>query len=233
MKQVSAAETPKYQPSADQNARRARAIKAAGRHSIFVRVIKYLIVLGALGACVGLGLYLYYDPFAKPKVVVNIDKTSLDGSHVTMEAPRLSGYRADGRAYDLQARSGIQDLTKPSIIDLVDVDARFDTSDQGKAHVRAPSGKYDSARDFMSLFGDVVITSESGYDIHMHNADIDFKAGTMNTAEPVQVTTRDGHILSERMNMRNNGELITFDGNVHSQFTLPDSSHESPKPKAN
>jgi lipopolysaccharide export system protein LptC len=232
MNQASKAQSPQFKPSAEQNAHRARAIKAAGRHSLFVRVIKRLIVLFAVVTCVAFGLYLYVDPFAKSNVNVSINKTELDGSHITMDAPRLSGYHADGRAYDLQAKSGVQDLNKPGIIDLIDVDGRFDTSDQGKAHIIAPSGRYDSARDFMALFGDVLITSDSGYNIQLHNADIDFKAGNMATSEPVKVITTDGTITSDRMTMTNNGEMITFDGQVHSLFTLKDSSSDPSQDKA-
>jgi lipopolysaccharide export system protein LptC len=81
----------------------------------------------------------------------------------------------------------------------------------------------------MSLFGDVVITSENGYNIHMHNADIDFKAGNIITSEPVDVITRDGHITADRMTMVNNGEQISFDGQVHSLFTLSDTSLDGSK----
>jgi lipopolysaccharide export system protein LptC len=221
----------KFIPNAEQNAQRTRAIKAASRHSTIVRILKKLIVLGALLAIAGFGLYLYYDPFAKPAINVTVNKTELDGTHITMDAPHLSGYHADGRAYDLQARSGIQDLTKPGLIDLIDVDSHFDTQEQGKAHVRAPSGRYDSARDFMALFGDVTITSDNGYNIKMHNADIDFKAGNMTTNDPVNVLMNDGHIRSDRMTMINNGELITFDGQVRSLFTLNDSSDDIQKDK--
>ncbi len=197
---------------------RSRAQRQAGRHSTWVRVFKWGIVLGSLLAVVGVGLFLYFDPFAKPAVNVTISKTTLDGSKVTMEAPRLSGFRSDGRPYDLRAKTGVQDLTKPGMMDLSEIDATFTTTEQGKAHIAAPKGTYDSGHDRLNLLGTVSVTSEQGYDIRLNDADFNFKDGTVTSPHPVTVLMSNGQILADRLDMGDKGERITFDGNVRSTF---------------
>ena len=49
-----------------------------------------------------------------------------------MELPKLSGYRQDGRRYDVRAASGVQDIKVPNIIELNQMDATFETGDNNR-----------------------------------------------------------------------------------------------------
>jgi lipopolysaccharide export system protein LptC len=209
---------------------RADAFRAAARHSARVRFWRRTLLVGCLAGIAALAAYSYIDPFGRAAVNLTVGETGLDGTRVTMRAPKLSGYHADGRPYDVRAASGVQDIRTPNSIDLNQIDARFSTAEGAAVHLVAPAGTYDSTKDFMKLRGDVHIVSDSGYDIRMKDADIGLKAGTVATQQPVTVQMSGGNVVADRLNMVDNGHRIIFEGNVRSVLQPRDdstTSHES------
>ena len=53
-----------------------------------------------------------------PKLPVYIGNLVVSGTKITMEKPHLSGFSADRRPYELQAKAAIQDLTDPDHVEL-------------------------------------------------------------------------------------------------------------------
>ena len=193
---------------------RSRAFRRAGRHSTRVRWLRRGIFIGCAVGVIALAGYAFFDPFGKLPQNLSMSQVGLNGSRITMEAPKLSGYREDGKRYDVRAASGVQDIHKPNIIELNDIDAKFDTNEQATVHLVSPRGVYDSSHDFLTLQGDVRITSPSGYDIHMHSADVNFKTGTMASNEPVTVVMTSGTIAANRVDVGDHGQRISFQGDV-------------------
>ncbi len=198
----------------DGDAQRRRAFHAAGRHSNRVRWLKRVIVVSSLCALGVLAFVTFFNPFSRlPKGLV-IGSASLNGSRITMENPRLSGYRDDGRPYDLRAASGAQDIRTPNVVDLTDIDARFDASDQNNVHLVAPRGTYDNSTNIMIMSGDIRITSSAGYDIRLRSATMNFKEGTVVSDEPVTVKTHGGAIAANRLVVTDHGDKIRFEDGV-------------------
>ena len=204
-------------------AERSQAFRAAGRHSsrvVFLRRTIILSALAALGAVIWVGIY---NPFSAAVPNVTIKGANLDGTRVTMEQPRLAGYRKDGRPYEVNANSGVQDIRQPNLIELNNLDAKIGMADQSSLHVVSTSGLYDSLREFMDFSKPVRIKSRT-YDIDMKSATMDFKAGTVATEQDVKVVLSTGEILAERMNILDNGQNIVFEGKVRSTFESQDGS---------
>ena len=134
--------------------------------------------------------------------------------------PKLSRYRADGKPYNVRAASGVQDIRKPNIVELNEIEARFETADQATVRLTSPTGVYDSSREFMQLRGDVRITSTKGFDVRMQSADMDFKAGTVVSNEPVTVVSSNGTVAADRVDILESGKQISFQGNVRSMFNI-------------
>lgn len=202
-------------------AQRSRAFRAAGRHSSRVVFLRRAILLGAVtgaGALLWIGIF---KPFTTVVPDVSIKGANLDGTRVTMEQPRLSGYRKDGRPYEVRAASGVQDIRQPNLVELRDIDAKISMLDQSTLTVASPDGLYDSTREFMDFKSAVRIRSAS-YDIDMKSAQMDFKAGTVVTDKAVKVMISAGEIMADSMNVRNSGQDITFEGNVRSTFEPAD-----------
>jgi lipopolysaccharide export system protein LptC len=193
------------------------AFKRASRHSIRVRWLRRLILFGTIGLCIGIVVVAFFNPF---RVVVpdslSVDGAGLNGSRVTMERPKMSGYRSDGRPYDFIAKTAVQDLRSPNVLELNELDAHITMPDKGVAHITAQTGIYDSSRESMDLKGDVHITSNTGYDVRMSVAHVEFKAGNVVSKEPVSVVMQTGSVTSDAMTMIDNGKEISFEGRVHS-----------------
>lgn len=198
---------------------RGGAYRAARRHSARVRLLRWAIPLGCLVAVGGLAGVMLFDPFSKLPGNVSISSLGLSGTKVTMELPKLSGYRQDGRRYDVRAASGVQDIKVPNVIELNQMDASFETGDANRVRVMAPLAVYDSGREFMQMRGDVRVVSGSGFDIRMHDADVDMKAGSIQSPQPVHVVMPRGTIDADRLSIRDGGQQVTFDGNVVTVLT--------------
>jgi lipopolysaccharide export system protein LptC len=166
---------------------------------------------------------IFWNPFRSAGIEITSAGTSLKGTRISMEKPVLSGVRLDGRPYELRASSGVQDIRTPGIIELEQIDARVTMPDQGQMHIIAPGGIYDSKKDTMVFGTEVLITGASGYDIHLRQAFMNFKAGTVVSDAPVDVRGKSMSISAEKLDMTDNGSVITFSGNVTSTL-LPTAS---------
>lgn len=207
------------------DARRAEAFRAAGRHTTRVRLAKRVIIGSAAAGAVGLALVTVFNPFRSLPENVSIQGLGVSGSRITMELPKLNGYRKDSRPYEVTARQAIQDLKKQNLIELVDLEARIEMADHGQGRVTARTGFYDTAKETMQLVKDVRMKSDSGYEVLLSKADIDFKAGTLSSQEPVRVLMRSSTISADRMNVIDGGKTLVFEGRVKTMI-LPESDAE-------
>ena len=202
---------------------RAQSFRAASRHSSRVIALRRLILAAAFLGSSAFVVFTWFNPFAAPQAEVSVKGTNLDGTRVTMEQPRLAGYRKDGRPYEVNAVSGVQDVRQPNVIELNNLDAKIGMIDQSTVRVISSAGIYDSFREFMDFRNAVRIRS-TNYDIDMKSAKMDFKSGTMVTDESVKVLITEGVIQADRMDMRDNGQNLVFEGKVRSTFSSGDKS---------
>ncbi len=202
---------------------RSRAFQDASRHSQRVRRLKRFIVFASGAAVIGLVGVTLLDPFRKLPEGVSVGQTKLEGTRITMELPKLSGFRKDGRAYEVRAASGVQDIKTPKVIELKEIDARVSIAATDSVNASAPIGIFDSGRDFLQLrsgdrAGAVRIVSTTGYEIKLTNADVDFREGIVHSNEPVAVRMPNGSLSADRFSMADNGHVVTFEGNVTSEI---------------
>lgn len=196
--------------------RRRAAFSSAERHSKRVRWLKRVILFAALAAIAGIFAIGLVDPYGRLPGHISIGKTVLNGSRITMEEPKLSGFKRDGRPYELHAASGVQDIRRPAIVQLNEIDARMTMPDESVVHLVSSQGVYDSKKDFMSLSHAVRVTSTAGYDARLKSADLDFKAGTIVSRQPVTVTTRAATIAADDLVISDSGSDVVFNGDVRS-----------------
>ena len=217
-------------PVGDPDARFSEAM----RHSRRVRFLRRAIPLGAL---IGIGAIFFiaiYEPFRMLPDGVSIGNVSLNGTKITMELPVSPGSR-DSRPYEVTARWAAQDIKVPNIIELKDLKSRIALADKSFATVEAASGVYDSQSEKMTLTHDVRIKTQTGYDVRMNSAQIEFKAGNVASTEPVSVRFNGGTIDASAVDMSDNGQHIIFAGPVRTTLQPdPDMKSASPaSPKEN
>ncbi|MBX9759972.1 MAG: hypothetical protein K2Y29_14435 [Beijerinckiaceae bacterium] len=207
---------------------RAQAFREAGRHSLRVRRLRRGIVLGSIGLVAAIAGWSLFAPGGVLPGGVTINQATLNGTRVMMDLPKLNGFRRDGRPYEVRARSGVQDIRTPKIIELNEIDATVQTADGSSVRVLAPTGVFDSGADKMRLDAGSVtdgirITSTNGYDVVLRTADMDFKKGDVTSADPVVLTLTNGSVSADSLAILGHGAQVTFTGNVKSTIA-PDSS---------
>lgn len=204
-----------FAPRAAPDFRRAR------RHSARVRWIKRLVPLSIVLAVVLIGgASLLSRLKLSIELPFDIGHLTLSGSRLTMELPKLSGFTDDNRGYRVTAKTATQDLTRPDVIDLADIEAHLELADKGWANVQAKTGSFDTKKQFITLGDGVDLSMNGGYGGHLEDAQVDVKAGTIVTARPVVFTYLDGKLVADRLDVTERGTRALFTGNVQLDFRL-------------
>ncbi|WP_099509850.1 LPS export ABC transporter periplasmic protein LptC [Microvirga ossetica] len=195
-------------------AERSRAFRKARRHSRWVRFAKVAIPLGALMGMAGVGVVAYYDPFRKIENL-SFGSIGVSGTNVTMESPKLTGFKNDNRPYEVTASEATQDVRRPDLVNLKNLKARIVTDERGGvARLKAASGVLDTKREQMRLRDDIVVTTDSGYEVKLRSAFVRFKAGSVVSNQPVSVSFGNGTIDAEGLTVEDNGKVMSFKGRV-------------------
>ncbi|MDP4021256.1 LPS export ABC transporter periplasmic protein LptC [Methylobacterium sp. NEAU 140] len=195
-------------------AARTRAHARATRHSDRVRRLRRLIPLAAGGSVAALLAYLF-NPFAASLPGVTVGPVTLAGSKVRMESPKLSGFRKGSRGYEVTADAALQDVRKPSLIELERMRGHIATDDNGgQARLSAASGLFDTGRETLDLKTDIRIDTDRGEAARLRSAAVAFKTGSITSREPVSVSTPRGMVEADGLDVVENGRVISFVGNV-------------------
>jgi lipopolysaccharide export system protein LptC len=200
---------------------RAGAFNAAHRHSRRVRFLKVAIPLLALCGGALFVFFAFFDPFSIKDVDVEVGTVSVSGDRLTMELPRLTGFNKNQGAYNVTAKTAMQRLSAPGIIDLVELEAVISMADKTSATLTATSGRFDSSSEFLNLAEKVKVVSTKGYSADLTSASIDFKTGTVKSEEPVKVAVASGMVNAGSLLVKEGGSVITFSGGVSTRFQAP------------
>lgn len=192
------------------------AFVAAARHSQRVRFLRRVIPLASVAAVIFLVARSFFGFIGE--VDAQSDGISIQGRKIVMEKPKLSGFKRDGRSYELTASTATQDLKAPNVVDLDTLNARMQTGNDGWANLKGARGTYDSKIELLEVDGGVNVLTETGLDARLKDARVEFKAGTITTDKPVDVRMPQGEVVAESMQVLDNGRRLVFEGRVRSVF---------------
>jgi lipopolysaccharide export system protein LptC len=195
------------------------AFVAAARHSRRVRFLRRAIPIGSVLALTFLVARSAFGLFWSPQA--SVETVAIEGRKIVMDKPRLSGFKRDGRSYELTATTATQDLRTPNTVELDTLTARMQTGKEGWANLKGAKGVYDSKIERLEVDGGVNVITETGLDARMKDARIEFKAGTIVTDKPVEVKSPQGDVEADRMQVLDNGRRLIFEGRVRSIFVNP------------
>jgi lipopolysaccharide export system protein LptC len=205
-----------YQAGA--NARYAKAM----RHSRRVRRMRLavpVVVAAALLAVAGLSIF---NPFRiLSKLPIDIGKLAVSGTKITMDSPHLAGFTPDRRPYELWAKAAVQDVTNPNSVELQELRAKVEMEDRSTVAMDARRGVFDTKSQLLSLKDNILMQSTTGYEARLTQAEVDLRAGTVSSDEPVAVKLLNGTLDAQRLRITEGGELVRFEGGVH-MILVPD-----------
>jgi len=192
-----------------------RAFHAARRHSRAVRILRIAVPAGVTIGIIIIALVTYLNPLRMlAKLPINLDNLVVSGTKVTMEAPRLTGFTHDARAYELTADTAAQDMTKPDIVELRNIRARVEMQDKSSMELTALSGIYDSKGETLRLEQNILLNSSAGYQGRLSEAMVDIRKGNVVSEHPVEVRMLQGTLNANRLDIVDSGDLVRFHGGV-------------------
>lgn len=194
--------------------RRRAAFGAARRHTRLVHILRGVIPVMAVVLVLALVGIPFLAPLGGKLANVSVSSVGITGGKVRMETPKLAGYRKDNRPYQVTAINAYQEIKNPTQIELQTMTARIQMEREGWVTVNAKTGLFDTQKEKLRLVDDVNIRTETGHDMQMKTADVDFKSGTVVSKEPVKVSLGETTVDADTLDVKNNGELIVFEGRV-------------------
>jgi lipopolysaccharide export system protein LptC len=186
-----------------------------------VRWLRRAVPVAAVTIVLLIVLWAWLDPLRLfRELPLEFARMAISGNTLKIDAPKLSGYMRDGRTYSISAVSAAQDLTRPGVIELTGIDARFALTDGGSTTLTAVKGTLDAKADQLRLLEGIDILSTSGFGGRLGEAIVDMRKGHVLAPNPVELRYRDGWLRANRLEIFDNGARVLFDGGVTTMFRL-------------
>jgi lipopolysaccharide export system protein LptC len=189
-----------------------RAYRAALRHSRHVRFLRIAVPIGIAVLLLSVVVIDYLPPIGGFRLPGDLGKLVIHGTKITMEAPRLTGFTLDSRAYEFSAAAAAQDITKPNLVELDKLHAKMEMQDKSTVEMSANSGIYDVKAEILTLKDDIHLVSSTGYEGQLSEAVIDVRKGNVISDKPVSVKMLNGYLNAKRLVIGENGSVVRFSG---------------------
>ena len=148
------------------------------------------------------------------RLPADLGKLVINGTKVTMQQPRLTGFTIDSRPYEFTAKSAEQDITKLDLMELHQIQAKIEMEDKSLVTISANTGDYNMKSEMLTLHDDIHLLSTTGYEARLSEAVIDVHKGSVVSEKPVWVKLINGVLNAKRLEVLNSGEVIRFGGGV-------------------
>jgi lipopolysaccharide export system protein LptC len=187
-----------------------RSYRAALRHSRYVRWLRLCVPAGIGLLLLGVAAMNYMPPIGGFRLPGELGKLVIHGTKITMQAPRLTGYTVDSRAYEFSADAAAQDITKPNLVELHQLHAKMEMQDNSTVEMSAMSGVYDVKTEMLKLNENIQLVSSTGYQGRLSEATIDVRKGDVVSDKPVWVKMLDGELNAKRLDIADKGSVLRF-----------------------
>ena len=145
---------------------------------------------------------------------VSIDSLVVQGTKITMEAPKLNGFTRDNRPYKVTAEAAAQDLTNPTILELSGIKGRMEMQSKATVDMTSVAGLYDTKLELLTLSQFIHIVSSDGYEGFLTEATIEVRQNQMVSEKPVEILMPTGKLNAKRMEITDSGALVRFDAGI-------------------
>ncbi|GAB4519104.1 MAG: hypothetical protein Tsb0019_19500 [Roseibium sp.] len=183
-----------------------RAQRAARRHSLVVRTLRWLFpAIGLLILAGMVGLIVLFNLLSG----LGVSNLMLTSEGLVMDQPELSGHDGD-RSYKVTARRAIQRLADPRIIDLETIRADIVLGKDQSAEIIALKGTYNNAAETLRLYEGIQLEWSEGYTVDLADVEVDLKNGALSTSEPVSIRSDRGHVVAGKLDYDQDKGLVRF-----------------------
>jgi lipopolysaccharide export system protein LptC len=210
---------------------RTNAYRAAMAHSRRVRRLRVLLPVAATvisAIFIAVSVVRTYLPEN-----LTIQSATIEDGKIVMESPAIAGRNEKGISYSLTATRALQDLSDQNMITLENVKAAMPMNEDVIARVTAQGGIFDRSKDRLNMTKPFTVNLSNGITADFQTAFLDVPQSTMETTDPVKITTDKASIVAQSMKMSDKGRTITFAGQVQVNLAgaaLTNQGNQSPAP---
>jgi lipopolysaccharide export system protein LptC len=210
---------------------RVDAMPEARRHSLRVQRLRRWLVWGSGAIAVAVAGGMAFQALRYLPVDLRFSRIATQGTKITIESPKLVGYRKDGRPYELRARRAVQDITKPNVFELEALEVRIERDNDSVVILAAGAGVYDAKQDHADLSGGARMYDGEHFDMRSDSAVADFRAAVVTSDQPTTLTLDRAVVTGNAVEFSQNERRLTFSGSVHSHFSGdPEDEASEPDP---
>jgi len=189
-----------------------RSYRAAVRHSRHVRWLRLGVPAVIAALLLSVVVINYLPPIGGFRLPGELGKLVIQGTRITMQQPRLTGFTVDSRAYEFSADAAAQDITAPNRVELHQLRAKMEMQDKSSVEMSAISGIYDVKSEMLTLNDNIHLVSSTGYEGRLSEATIDVRKGNVVSDKPVWVKLLNGFLNAKRLDIVDNGSVVRFSG---------------------
>lgn len=195
------------------NDERARAFRAARRHSVVVKVLKFGLPLAALGM-----VSLYFIParmsFDVGGATASLDDVSVESGNLTMEKPELSGVHPSYGRYQIRADTATQNVQSPHRIALDTISGSLVSPEGDTTELQASSGVFDTKSKQLTFDKGVDIDGRAGLSVKLRSATVHFSDQLITSDKPVAMQFRGSRITAQSLRLNTGEARAVFTGEV-------------------
>lgn len=148
------------------------------------------------------------------EVSIDLAGTSIQNGRLIMANPRMAGFNAENRPYEMQAARAAQAISDDDVVELETIGARLPVGTDQWATVDAASGKLVKSQNRLEIDSPAVIRTTDGMVARLESATIDIADGTMQTSDPVQIDRNGSTISADSLSVTEGGTVMVFQNRV-------------------
>lgn len=202
----------------DWTARTRGTVIDAIQYSQFVSLMKRALPIAA-GAILLVILIYALLPRASDRITLTAERMGLIKNDLTMVKPRLSGTDDNGNPFVITAEKAVQDPKHLHHTHMMKIEADMTMDNGGWLNADAESGFFNMDTSMLKLTGGIAVYSDSGYELHTENVDVDLKKGLFHGPGTVTGHGPFGTMRADRFEADRVKQLLHLNGNVHMTFS--------------
>jgi lipopolysaccharide export system protein LptC len=193
--------------------RRARAFRAARRHSVMVRILKVLLPIAAIG-CLGLYVMPGQMSFSIGDATASVDDLAIESGTLKMVNPRLSGVHQTFGRYEIRADAAIQNVKTPDRVALQTISGDMVSPSGDTTQLSAPGGVFQTRERILSLDQGLTIRGRGGLFVSLKSARANIADQLITSDEPVVMRFGDSEIQAQTFKLHTGEARAVFTGQV-------------------
>ena len=199
----------------------------AARHSSFVRKLKAVLPLSAVGVA-GVYALMILKSTGWGIGIPSLDIPTIIAENLAMENPHYEGFNKDGGRYWVTAKKAMQDIKNLSVINLDTITGELSDAEKKKTKLTAIRGTFNNKANILELFDSIDITGDNGLKAHLTRATIRTKENVITSDQPVVVMMEAGTINANQMTVRQKTKEYIFTDKVRTSLKAQDTAGAQP-----